>query len=61
VFQIKVENVPGASTQQTAEYIPLVEQELSQIPEIDQYSITVNGNNLNATIELIDLDERAKK
>jgi len=60
MFQIKVENVPGATTEQTATYIPLVEQQLSQIPELDQYSITVNGNTLNSTIELIDLDERVK-
>ncbi len=61
VFVIRVENVPGATTEQTAEYIPLVESQLSQIPELDQYSLSVAGNTLNATIELIDLDERRSR
>ncbi len=61
IFQVKVENVPWSTTEQTAEYIPFVESELSSIPEVKQYSITVNGNALNATIELLDLDERVKK
>ena len=61
VFRLSVENVPGATTSQTAEYIPFLESELSSIPELEQYSITANGNVLSATVELLSLDERNKQ
>jgi len=53
--------VPGSSTAQTASYVPFVEAELSSIPELKQYSITVNDSVLSASIELLDLDERMKQ
>lgn len=57
-FFLEVENVPGASTADTAQYLPFVEAELSQIPELDQYNLSVNGNRIDATIELTDLADR---
>lgn len=61
VFRIQVENVPWSTTEQTASYIPFVENELSSMEELDQYTISVNGNRLSASIELMDLKEREKK
>ena len=58
VFRLSVEHQAGTTTEQTAEYIPLVENVLSAIPELDEYTINVSNNRLSATIELIDLDER---
>jgi len=60
-FFLEVKNTPWATTEQTAAYVPLIESTLSWVPELEQYSINVNGSRLDATIELTDLAERNKK
>ncbi len=60
VFTIQLEGKPGTTTEKMAKYLPFVENELAQIEELDQYSMSVEGNTIWALIELIDLDERRK-
>ena len=60
-FNITVETAPGTSTSATATYLPLIESVLSDIPETKVYTLTVSGNRISGSVELLDKDERDDK
>ena len=51
---------PGTTTTAAWAYIPMIQNKLSQYPEIKNYLVSANSNTISMGIDLIDKDDRSR-